>query len=71
MAKNALIYDGYSAIFLIMRSFKTSKVKLFQLDPTPGFGLATPMNGGAKEFYEGALSKDIIADLQEHGTAEF
>ena len=26
-----------------MRSFKTSKVELFQLDPTPGFGLATPM----------------------------
>ena len=28
---------------LIMRSFKTSKVELFQLDPTPGFRLATPM----------------------------
>ena len=30
-------------IFLIMRSFKTSKVELFQLDPTPGFRLVTPM----------------------------
>ena len=44
MAKIALTYDGYSSIFLIMRSFKTFKVELFQLDPTPGFGLATPMN---------------------------
>ena len=32
-------------IFLIMRSFKTSKVELIQLDPTPGFRLATPMEG--------------------------
>ena len=29
---------------LIMRSFKTSKVEFYQLDPTPGFGLATPMD---------------------------
>ena len=31
------------AIFLIMRSFKTSNVELFQLDPNPGVRLASPM----------------------------
>ena len=36
-------YTTDYVFFLIMRSFKTIKVELFQLDPTPGFWLATPM----------------------------
>ena len=57
MATNALMYDGYSAIFLIMRSFKTIKVELFQLDPTPGFGLATPMFAAFSDNYFMLLEK--------------
>ena len=36
-----------------MRSFRTSKVEIFQLDPTPGFRLATPMalSWASPDFY--------------------
>ena len=34
-----------------MHSFRTSKVEFFQLDPTPGFWLATPMLVAVKEKF--------------------
>ena len=35
--------------------------------PTMAQTLRRIANGGAKEFYEGSLARDIIADLREHG----
>ena len=35
--------------------------------PTMAQTLRRIANGGATEFYEGSLARDIIADLREHG----